>query len=146
MLIMQIQRELLDVNVSDRQINQILRENHDTNELLVKFDDEIEDLREQVSIKQRAPTSKKRASDNRLSRAHLEFDQEEADCVLKERLVCSVADWQLLTSETEPSCLLRFKVAIERNRYFIVQVQKYGQELPVSSKRSPAIRFDDCQA
>lgn len=78
-----------------------------------------------MRIKQRAPESKKRASDARLTQAINKFTDEEDDLIAQlEVLFRTEPSWKLLCAED--TGIIRFKVALDRSRYFVVQMRQYG--------------------
>ena len=97
------------------------KQNFDMQKQVQSMQEEIEDLREQVTIKRRAPVSKKRASDARLTQALNQFKTEEEEMFTQMRLMFAAQrNWELLTSEAGKGT--RFKVSLDRQRYFIVQI------------------------
>ena len=95
-----------------------------------------------MRIKQRAPFSKKRASDARLTIALNQQVEEEDELLTQMNLVLfTQKGWRLLGNV--PGSESRIKVSIESSRYFIMQLRY--QDDGVSSKRSPVIRFKNEQ-
>ena len=86
------------------------------------MDEELEDLREQVDLKRRAPVSKKRESDVRLSNAKQLFGGERKE--LEHTLSFVVEDmmgYQVIAWDDAPG--LRLRAKIDDKRFFIAQVQ-----------------------
>lgn len=95
-LILEIHSRLYNVNKLDREINVQIRENVQLKERNDAKNDELDDIREQVEIKQRAPESKKRASEARLDQAMKQFEAEDQDYILQMTMVCATRGWKLL--------------------------------------------------
>ena len=123
-----------------RQLIHMQKENFETQRQLSVMDEEIDDLREQVDQKRRAPISKKRESDVRLAAAKEMFGNERRE--LEHTLgflVDGLMGYEMVSWDDTPG--LRLKVNADQKRFFVVQITQYGEKQP--SKQRPKVRFSE---
>ena len=97
--------------MSDRNLSLTKSYNAELRRQIETLDDEIEDLHEQIEIKRRAPISKKRESDNRLTKALERFEHEwEESLYTLTLLIETMCGYTLLGFDQTPSLTVQVSI------------------------------------